>query len=382
MRVLLTSTSGSGHVGPLVPFVESLQHRGDDVCVVAPAVHRARLELLGVPYRIAADPPAQERAEIWDRATKVGGHEAAVLVNREIFGRLDTAASLPAVQAAVEELAPELVLHEAAEFAGVIAAHRAGVPHAQVAIGLAGVEDSSLDLIAPALLAYGDDLVDVVRRSPYLTGLPESLDPSPYPDTRRHRRSAGPCNWSLPRWWQPRLADRPLVYVSFGTIAAGLPVGAAAFRAILAALCDLDVRALVTTGGTRDIAELGTLPEHVHAEPWVDQDGVLAHASLVVGHGGAGTTFGALAAGVPLVLVPLMADQPRNARLVASAGAGIVVSPDAASVTSTQLRAAVEKVLAEPVFAASAATIAAETQALPSLDDTLDDLVRSSQAPA
>ena len=50
--------------------------------------------------------------------------------------------------------------------------------------------------------------------------------------------------------------------------------------------------------------------------------------AVVVGHGGSGTTFGALAAGVPVVIVPLFADQFANAERVAEAGAALVVEPD------------------------------------------------------
>jgi len=54
----------------------------------------------------------------------------------------------------------------------------------------------------------------------------------------------------------------------------------------------------------------------VHVEAWVPQADALAAATVVVCHGGSGTTFGTLAAGLPLVIVPMFADQPANARLV------------------------------------------------------------------
>ena len=55
---------------------------------------------------------------------------------------------------------------------------------------------------------------------------------------------------------------------------------------------------------------------------------MLAGASAAVGHGGAGTTLSALAAGCPLVVVPLFADQPYNAVRVAVSGAGVASSID------------------------------------------------------
>jgi hypothetical protein len=59
----------------------------------------------------------------------------------------------------------------------------------------------------------------------------------------------------------------------------------------------------------------------------VPQQDVLPDAALVVCHGGSGTTFGALAAGVPLVFVPMFADQRPNAERVEELGAGVVVPP-------------------------------------------------------
>ena len=63
-------------------------------------------------------------------------------------------------------------------------------------------------------------------------------------------------------------------------------------------------------------------PSHIRIEQWVPQADVLARAAAVVCHGGAGSTLGALAAGLPLVVVPLFADQPLNASRVAAAGRG------------------------------------------------------------
>jgi UDP:flavonoid glycosyltransferase YjiC (YdhE family) len=49
----------------------------------------------------------------------------------------------------------------------------------------------------------------------------------------------------------------------------------------------------------------------------------MAHAGAMVGHGGSGSTLMAMAAGVPLAVVPLFVDQPYNARRVAALGAGL-----------------------------------------------------------
>ena len=367
MRVLVSSTAGAGHFGPLVPFVEALARRGDEVLLVVPPGLEATAEATGLAFRIGADPPAEEAEAIRLRVPTAPPREAAVLANRELFGRLCTAAMLPALEAACREWWPDLVLRDPAEYASAVAAERLGIPHAQAAISLARVEAASLDLAAPVLEPYGGGIVERIRASPYLTRLPASLDPSPFADTRRFREVAGVRRQALPDWWDGD--DAPLVYVTFGSVAGGLPIGADAYRAALDAVTGLPARVLLTIGRSADAASLGPLPANVHVEAWVPQDDVLGHAALVVCHGGSGTTFGALAAGVPLVVVPLFADQHVNSRLVAAAGAGLAVEPEA-----SRIRPAIESVLADPSYRDAAARVAGEMNALPALDRVLAEL--------
>jgi UDP:flavonoid glycosyltransferase YjiC (YdhE family) len=107
----------------------------------------------------------------------------------------------------------------------------------------------------------------------------------------------------------------------------------------------------MTVGPDADLTALPRAPGNVRVERWVPQHHVLPHAAAVVCHAGSGTTLGALAAGCPLVTVPLFRDQPDNARRVAATGAGRTVpAPDAAT-----LRAAVLDVLENRAYTAAAA---------------------------
>lgn len=83
----------------------------------------------------------------------------------------------------------------------------------------------------------------------------------------------------------------------------------------------------------------------------------------MVCHGGSGTTFSALAARVPLVVVPMFADQPGNARLAAAAGAGLVAELSAGAVRTALLR-----ILAEDGFGRAAARLATGMAAVPDVD--------------
>jgi UDP:flavonoid glycosyltransferase YjiC (YdhE family) len=125
------------------------------------------------------------------------------------------------------------------------------------------------------------------------------------------------------------------------------------------------------------------VPTNVHIEAWVPQEQVLPDSALVVCHGGSGTTFAALAAGVPIVFIPLFADQPANAKRVTAAGAGLIVGSNADSARApaelgpsdvAPLRAAIESVLADNSFASAARRIGDEMRGFPAIDDVLAKL--------
>jgi len=386
MRLLFTSTSGMGHFNPLVPFIDAAVARGDDVLVIGPPKLEPVLAARDQAYRIGAAPAEAEAAQFRELLAKASPEEADGIVDREFFGRLCTAAMLPSLEEACDDWRPDLVLHETCEYSAVVAAGRRGLPHAQVAISLAQVEASALAHTVPALEIYGGRIGDQIKASGYLTRFPPSVDPSPYPATRRFRE-AGPAeagrppSGPLPDWWQG--SDAPLVYVTFGTMAGGTAVGDAAFRTVLGAVSSLPVRVLLTAGRATDIQALGDLPANVHVEAWVPQADALAAATAVVCHGGSGTTFGTLAAGLPLVIMPMFADQPANARLVESAGAGLAVEPTGepqgrvsapAPGDALRIRQALESILADGSYRQAAQGLAAEMSALPTARDLLGAL--------
>ena len=116
----------------------------------------------------------------------------------------------------------------------------------------------------------------------------------------------------------------------------------------------------------------------VVVQRWVPQEAILHRAAAVVTHGGHGSTLGALAHGVPVVVLPLFAlDQWFNAEAVARAGAGIALDGERrtrraidlpSAETLAGLRPAVEHVLSDPGPRAAARRLAAEMRALPPVD--------------
>jgi UDP:flavonoid glycosyltransferase YjiC (YdhE family) len=150
---------------------------------------------------------------------------------------------------------------------------------------------------------------------------------------------------------------------------------ARAYRTVLSAVAGIDARVLLTVGRRFDASQLGELPRNVRVERWVDQEVVLGGAELVVCHGGSGTTYGALAAGVPVVIWPMFADQFANGRTVAATGAGLTLrtEPDGHGgaervdhVDVQDLVAAIGTVRADPSYRQRALSIAGEMSAAPS----------------
>jgi UDP:flavonoid glycosyltransferase YjiC (YdhE family) len=72
------------------------------------------------------------------------------------------------------------------------------------------------------------------------------------------------------------------------------------------ALADLPIHVVGTTGGIVDPAELTAAP-NAYLVPFADHEALMSRASLVVGHGGHGTTMRALRRGLPIVGIPAKA---------------------------------------------------------------------------
>jgi len=375
------SLGGAGHLQPL-PFLDDARRRGHQTLVVAPPALTTMVEETQHPFLAGGEPSEAQIAPIRERLPVVPAAEASVLGNREMFGRLATAAMLPAMERVLTDWKPDIVLRDPCEYASAVSANQMGIATVQVAIGLAEVEWGSIDIASSALEEHRSGLTDELRRSPYVTRFPASLDHSPFPETHRFREFEPAARRPLPDWWDGSQA--PIVYVSFGAVLGHMSIAAEAFRAVIGAVAGLDARVLLTVGRTFDASQLGQLPANVHVEAWVDQADVLPKAQVVVCHGGSGTTFGALGAGVPVVIVPLFADQFINGSRVAAAGAGVVIDKGAdgdgrrrplSRADAPRISDAIEAVRNDSSYREQARRVAAEMAATPTVDTLFDALV-------
>lgn len=196
---------------------------------------------------------------------------------------------------------------------------------------------------------------------PHLSRLPQSLDPSPFPATLRYRIPGTASATALPDWWRGFKA--PLIYVPIGTVPY-VSIAADAYATVLRAL-----------------EEFPQTRAHVHVGPWVDRSDVMEEADVVLRHRGSETVFAALGAGIPLVIVPLFADQFENGRRVQGVRSGLTVEDSregpsgprrfAGSLDPVRISSAVSSVITKSLFRERGRRVASEMASASTADEVL-----------
>ena len=360
----MTTMRGEGHLRPLLPFADAFRSQGHDVLIAAPEDTTAAVLDAGHEAWALPQAPAAVIDAVFARAHAAEPEEANRIVVGELFAGVNARAALPGVMGAVAEWQPDALMHETCEFTAALVAERAALPCVRVAVHMAHLEAYIAGFAAPSVDALRaqvgvgtDPDGERLLAGPSVTLTPPALDGG---TTEGHYREPATALEIPPGTGDPR----PLVYVSFGTVAPRSGAYPDAYRDAIEQLAGLDVRVLLNTG-RQDPAELGPLPAGVHARPWVREAQVLPHVSAMVSHAGAGSVRTALAAGVPMALAPRFGDQPLNARAVQEAGAGLVVE------RADRIAETVKVLLSDPAYATRAVAIATEIDALPEAGEAI-----------
>jgi UDP:flavonoid glycosyltransferase YjiC (YdhE family) len=392
MRVLFTTRGSSGHVGPLAPFAHACLRAGHEVLVSAQRQFEGNVMRSGLPFSPVDAPAEDEWMPLMAKFAELDIDTANQVMIGRFFAGLDLRAELPALRALVESWRPDVIVRESWEFGSTLVAELHRIPIVRVGLGLAEMEELSIKLAAPAvdkaraeLGLPSDPGGERLAAAPFLTTIPQELeDPAVTvpPRTSRFRFEVGAGAEELPDWWRGN--EDPLVYLTFGSVAAGehLPYYPALYRLAIEALAPLSVRVLVTVGDlARKVEQLGKVPSNVRVETWVAHDDVARRADVIVCHGGFGSTLGALAHGTPLVILPLFSsDQWANGEAVARAGAGVTIADDRSArnvldlpgaETIRGLAGAVSSVVGDPTHRREAGRIADAMSALPPVDESV-----------
>ena len=261
---------------------------------------------------------------------------------------------------------PQAIVYESGDLAAPAVAAVLELPTANHSFGVMvpfAASAYAAEYMAPLWRSVGVEPDDQARGLPRPLHRPEPAQLRLGGASRRQhpaRARAAAAAGCSPAWLDE--LGRPLVYVTLGTVFNRPEL----LRQLLDGL-DGSVSALVTTGRNVDPESLGSWPPNVRVERFVPQEQVLPRCAAVVAHAGSGSVRGALAHGLPLVLVPQGADQFDNAARCEAVGAAVVVRPE--ELTAAAVRLALKRVLDEPSFAEAARRVQAEIQAMPTAEE-------------
>jgi UDP:flavonoid glycosyltransferase YjiC (YdhE family) len=359
VRFLFSCVPWEGHYRPLVPLARELAGRGHDVTFATAAAWEERAVEDGFPLLPVGPNEREVRAEFAPLREKIfelppetrRPHQFSTL-----FGRIYAPAKAPDLIAAARSWEPDAIVHDSCDLAAPLAAAVVGTASVNHSFGVmvpAAAVEAAMPWVEPLWQEHGlePEPYGGFFRGLYVDLAPESFGWERPQGNVVRMRPAADAPGPSPAWLDE--LEPPLVYVTMGTVYNQAEL----FRPLLDGL-DGHGSALVTVGRTLDPAELDPLPPRVRVERFVPQAQVLPRCAAVVGHGGSGTTLGALAHGIPLVLVPQAADQFDNAARADSAGAAVVLRPG--EVTADAVRAALGRVLGEASFTDAARRIAGE----------------------
>ncbi|MFJ3159866.1 macrolide family glycosyltransferase [Streptomyces kanasensis] len=345
----------AGHVVPTLGLVRELVERGHRVSYAVTAEFASQVRAVGAEPVLYEVPPQDEAPE-----------DMAQGVTRVLGVNLG---ALPQLEAAFAEDRPDVVLYDVYAWTGPLLAARWDVPVVQLAPthipydGLVqeffGLEDISaipgFPQLAQALASFGvPGGVHALTLAPprCIAFFPESFQ-------RRARTvRAGEAHWvgpligdrSFQGSWRAPAGGGTVVYVSLGSQFNRRPDF---YRTCVEALAGPGRHLVLSVGAEVAAAGLGPLPEGVEVHAHVPQMDVLAAASVFVTHGGMGSVMEALSVGVPMVVVPQMAEQRVNATQVRELGLGVHLPREEA--TARALREAVTAVAGDEDIAASLA---------------------------
>lgn len=367
--MLFTFAGATGHFLPLVPFARAAEAFGHVVAFAGQAGALRAVEEAGFT---AFDTGGPTLLKATDRTPLLPlDMDREIAAVRDGFAGRVAHERTPKIRHVCTEWQPHVVVADEMDFGALVAAEAESILYATV-ITIGSGSFVWPDLIRERLgelrrehgLLPDEELV-MLHRYLVLSPFPPSFrDPAnPLPPNAHAIRPTFPDgdvdNADLT--WLTSREKRPLVYFTLGTIF-NLESGDL-FERVLAGLRELSADVIVTVGRELDPEVLGAQPPNVRVRQYVPQSLLLPNCDLCVSHGGSGSVVGALAHGVPMVLLPIGADQPLNAARCRDLEIARVL--DAVTTTADDVRQAAAEVLEHDRYRRSAERVAAEIRGLP-----------------
>lgn len=360
MRVLFSAVPVAGHVLPMLAMAAAAQAEGHEVAILS--FEGLRELVAPLPLR-AAGPSIGDQVEETVRRTgrrwAGPGPEAA-----EMFAgtRVDLTYDQALAQAVA--FAPDLIMCDTCDYVG---------PTVAAAVGAAWATHGIAGALPPTFVAAMEHRWASQLRERGLRARPRLGHVDPYPDLLRDTGEVHPAD-RLPvrftafdragaRYEPPPFEDTslPRVLLTLGSSVDDPDLS----DAIAASLNDTAVNVLTTDPPPAD-SRTSSRIRHLGFVPLAR---VLPDVDLVVSAGGTGTVLSALAAGLPLVIAPRLADQPLNAARATRLGAARTIA------TAAEAGDAAHQVLTTPGYRAASQQVMQQINDQPAPADVLAQLM-------
>jgi MGT family glycosyltransferase len=372
-RVLAYTSPARGHLYPLVPILDELLRRGHEIHLRTLAAEVERLAGRG----FSATPIDEQIEAIQHDDWRAKGARASLAASTAVFVARapHDAADL---RTAIDAVDPDVLVIDINAWGATAVAEASGRPWAAVAPYLLPISSPDAPPYGPGFVPARGPLgrlrdavarplvIGAVERAilPKLNAVRATIDPrlsavrtaddlysrpplllyltaEPFEYHRRswpgNIRMVGPCAWE-PELEPPAWLDDVTPPIVLVATSSEYQADAILAQTAFDALAGTEMT-IIATLPSNDPGAL-RVPPNGRAEMFVPHAPILARASVAITHGGMGVTQKALAAGVPVVVVPFGRDQPEVARRVEVAGAGVRLPR--ARLRPETLRAAVE----------------------------------------
>ena len=376
IRMLFTSRPLAGHFEPLVPLAVAATAAGHTIAFATGEPYTSRARAAGFDaFQAGSDEGFREEwSPRFPGFDQLVGDAQRHFFLTEIFANLELVPRADDLDSVIDVWQPDVIVHEVAELAAPLVATAHGLPYVDLSYG--SLIGSSLlraagEAAAPHWRARGLEPHPVAGlfRYLYVDTCPPSLQSAEIGSVaavQRLRPAAAERPDADPPDWLARLDSAAIVYFTMGTVwNRNLNV----FRTVIEAVRDEDIGLVVTVGRHNDPASLGPQLDNVLVHQYIPQGVLLPRCDAVITHGGSGTTLGALAFGVPLLLLPQGADQYSNAERIVAAGAGRQLLRDDVSVDA--VRESLHAVLDDASYRRSAEVIQTEIHEMPDTGDAI-----------
>jgi MGT family glycosyltransferase len=378
MKALFTVQPAIGHLHPLVPLARAFEEAGHEIAFCSSASFRGEIETFGFDcFPAGLDWVTSDRST-WTHFPPMPPPPDPTFPEFvvTVFADITTRAMVPDVLAIAREWQPDVIVREVMEWSGCLVGELLDIPHASVGGNAYSGVDSPKIRYFPGNRLFAAEPYARHRAQLGLPPDPELADPYRYlhlcfvPQRWDRPGLPAPANTHYVRHvsvarpgdvqpdWANGLGDRPAVYAALGTIAHAMP---GIFELILDALRDEDVDLILAAG--QDPAAFGPQPPNVRIERHLPQTQLLPQCDVFISHGGFNSIKESISCGVPLVVLPIMSDEPYSAERCAALGIGRAI--EARERTPEAVREAVLSVLNEPSYRTRTRELCAEMLALP-----------------